>query len=136
MPAAVIVGLLHWHTNRQVSYALAVGCAIMLADALILKNIVGRTRPDTPYVQKMWPTTHSFPSGHAVGAAILYGMWGYLLAQHAQGAAYPAILGGTVVLILLIGYSRLYLGAHYILDVLGGFIIGGIVAMILMLTFL
>lgn len=136
MPTAVIVGLLHWQANRPVSYALAVGCSVMLVDALALKNIIGRQRPDTPYVQNMWPTTHSFPSGHAVGASILYGIWGYILAQHIQGIGHMIVLCGTVTLVLLISYSRLYVGAHYILDVLGGLIIGGTTALILIGTFL
>ena len=84
----------------------------------------------------MWPTTHSFPSGHAVGASILYGIWGYILAQHIQGIGHMIVLCGTVTLVLLISYSRLYVGAHYILDVLGGLIIGGTTALILIDAFL
>jgi undecaprenyl-diphosphatase len=67
----------------------------------------------------------SFPSGHAIMAVTFYGFIIYILFHTVDhsGAKYflTALL---VILILLIGFSRIYLRVHYASDVLSGFIIG------------
>jgi undecaprenyl-diphosphatase len=61
--------------------------------------------------------THSFPSGHACGSAVAYG-------AIAAVTGSPVIAIVVTVLVLLIGISRIYLGAHYPSDVVAGWLIG------------
>lgn len=93
---------------------------------LVLKATFRRDRPSfaDPYV---YEPTSSFPSGHALGSIVAYGMVAYLLATLLRSfAARTAaiILGGFLV--LAIGISRLYLGAHYLTDVLAGYAAGAV----------
>src|SRR6478672_2858095 len=91
---------------------------------LALKRVFHRTRPtwDVPLLTaRGW----SFPSGHAMGSLIAYGMLAYLLVRDAKGRrARVAIVVGAVLLVLLIGLSRMVLGVHYFSDVLGGYAAG------------
>ncbi|HJP81715.1 MAG TPA: phosphatase PAP2 family protein [Candidatus Saccharimonadales bacterium] len=99
-------------------YVIAAGIiAITHAISSILKKLVGRQRPAT-YITKRWHMkTHSFPSGHACGSVVAYGAIAVIV-----GA--PAIAAFVVVLVSLIGISRIYLGAHYPSDVVAGWLIG------------
>jgi undecaprenyl-diphosphatase len=64
----------------------------------------------------------SFPSGHATVAVGFYGALTLILAYRLRGPARWAVVSGGVLLVLLIGFSRLYLGVHYPTDVLAGFL--------------
>jgi membrane protein DedA with SNARE-associated domain len=67
----------------------------------------------------------SFPSGHATTAVAFYGFVGYLLARFAQsGDRKVNISFITILIIIAIGFSRVYLGEHYISDIWGGYLVG------------
>jgi membrane-associated phospholipid phosphatase len=90
----------------------------------ILKAIFERPRPsfEDPVATAGW---FSFPSGHALSSLALYGALAYLFARDLRSAhARFALLGGTVLLVAAIGFSRLYLGVHYLTDVLAGYSAG------------
>ncbi len=71
------------------------------------------------------PTTFSFPSGHAMGSVCFYGVLAAILAARASGrGAKWCIWTGAVLLIGMIGYSRIYLGVHYPSDVIAGYCAG------------
>ena len=93
---------------------------------LLLKALFARSRL---YVEQplLLETYYSFPSGHAMEAVVLYGMLAYfaVLALRTWRAR-AAIIFGTSLLVLLIGFSRLYLGVHYFSDVVAGFAAGGV----------
>jgi len=73
------------------------------------------------------PTTYSFPSGHAMGSVCFYGVLAAILAARASGrGAKWGIWMGAVLLIGLIGYSRIYLGVHYPSDVIAGYCAGAV----------
>jgi undecaprenyl-diphosphatase len=87
----------------------------------VLKAVFQRQRPeliDSGYTA----TFYSFPSGHATVAAGFYGALAIILAYRARGFWRWAIASGGLSLVLLIGFSRLYLGVHYPTDVLAGFL--------------
>ncbi len=94
-----------------------------------VKSIVDRPRPSPELVQVMMPTQgESFPSGHAVYAIVFYGFLFYLtpklISRPVLARALQAFL---VVLIGLTMASRIYLGAHWFSDILGGLFLGGLV---------
>ena len=96
-----------------------------------LKLLFDRARPNTQFAADMFLHTKSFPSGHAFGSMVFYGLLAYLAATrlpHGWNIAVPIALG---VFIVLIGISRVYLGAHFALDVLGGWVIGAIVLFVI-----
>ena len=87
----------------------------------VLKSVFGRARPelfDTGYTASYY----SFPSGHATVAVGFYGTLTLILAYRLRGPARWAVAAGGALLVLLIGFSRLYLGVHYPTDVLAGFL--------------
>ncbi|HZB83679.1 MAG TPA: bifunctional DedA family/phosphatase PAP2 family protein, partial [Rubrobacteraceae bacterium] len=92
----------------------------------LLKELFARPRPyfKHPLVLE---TSYSFPSGHATMSLIFYGMLAYfcVLALRTWRAR-TAVVFGTSLLVLLIGFSRIYLGVHYFSDVVAGFASGGI----------
>ena len=88
-----------------------------------LKHLVHRARPDIFY--RAYPESgFSFPSGHATDAAAFYGFAAFLIIRLAPDAyrRVGAIICGFFV--LMIGFSRLYLGVHFFSDVVAGFAVG------------
>jgi membrane-associated phospholipid phosphatase len=102
---------------------LTVTCLVGGAIDTVVKVAVGRPRPDVEH-----PITtaigNSFPSGHSMQAVVCYGALLLVFLPLCTGWRRPAAIGATVVLISLIGFSRLSLGLHYVSDVLGGFALG------------
>lgn len=99
-----------------------IGAAVL---NLLLKQLVKRPRPQYAEVF-LHDHSFSFPSGHAIGALVTYGMIAYLLALFwaKQPRTQVLISLAAVILILGIGFSRLYLGVHYFSDVVGGYAAG------------
>jgi membrane-associated phospholipid phosphatase len=115
------IALLQSHRRRQ---ATTFGIAAIGAIGLNywLKEIFVRTRPEL-WDRIIHVNHYSFPSGHAMVSMVVYGFMGYTLAQE-----FPQwrnqILAATGILILAIGFSRLYLGVHWPTDVVVGYATG------------
>jgi len=90
---------------------------------LLLKQLFQRKRPLSPLLKAAKGL--SFPSGHAIMAVTFYGLLIYIL-QHSVAVDWIKWIATIliVVLILLIGFSRVYLRVHYASDVAAGFVIG------------
>jgi undecaprenyl-diphosphatase len=90
-----------------------------------LSQYFSRPRPvfDVPIWNTM--TVPSFPSGHMMATVMCYGYFTYILAPKIKPwlGKVLVILGGCLI-ILYIGYSRIFLGHHYLSDVLAGFALG------------
>jgi membrane-associated phospholipid phosphatase len=89
-----------------------------------LKHTFVRARPhfDEPILSL---TTYSFPSGHTMTATVLYGVLACYLVRHARSwQARAAIVLAACIMVLLVACSRLYLGAHYLTDVLAAMLEG------------
>jgi undecaprenyl-diphosphatase len=89
------------------------------------KEIYKRPRPSErdPHIMEKSP---SFPSGHSMGSIIAYGMLAYLLVLSLPPrwwGCYGAVTA-LALLVLAIGFSRMYLGAHWFSDVVAGFVLG------------
>ena len=97
----------------------------MAALQVALKLAFHRPRPVAYFGPT--PTTYSFPSGHAMGSVCFYGVLAAILAARASGrGAKSSIWAGAVLLILMIGFSRVYLGVHYPSDVIAGYCAGAV----------
>lgn len=101
-------------------FILTMGSAVILSQ--ILKYLIQRTRPIEMLIEK---TTYSFPSGHATLAVAFFGMLIYLFTNKIKNKTlrYSFIIG-NVLLILIIGFSRIYLNVHWLTDVLAGYVLG------------
>jgi undecaprenyl-diphosphatase len=87
----------------------------------VLKGVFQRTRPEL-FDAGYQASFYSFPSGHATVAVGFYGMLTVILAYRMRGAAWWAVAACGLLVVLLIGFSRLYLGVHYPTDVLAGYL--------------
>jgi undecaprenyl-diphosphatase len=87
----------------------------------VLKGVFQRARPEL-FDSGYQASFYSFPSGHATVAVGFYGMLTVILAYRLRGVARWAVAACGVVVVLLIGFSRLYLGVHYPTDVLAGYL--------------
>ncbi len=96
-----------------------------IAVCSLLKLLLRRRRPITDYSKKMFIKTFSFPSGHAAGSLVSFAMVAFIIGN--RWPEYMA-LALTVVGIscFMIGLSRVYLGAHYASDVIGGWMLGAV----------
>jgi undecaprenyl-diphosphatase len=85
-----------------------------------LKHAFHRPRPVAFFGAT--PSSYSFPSGHALGSLCFYGILAAILAARARGrGAKFCIWMAAVVLVGMIGFSRIYLGVHYPSDVIAGY---------------
>lgn len=93
---------------------------------LMLKNVFQRARPAIPGAY-MVDNGFSFPSGHSMISLVFYGMVAYLAMGYVKNNNWKGLLiVGICVICALIGFSRLYLGVHYLTDVLAGWAAGGL----------
>lgn len=113
---------LWWRWRWRVAAIFAITCVGGAVLSNSLKLLFGKERPEL-WSQMLTETSYSFPSGHALGSMVLYGLLAYLLAQRFQSQKW-LIYGVAVVLIGSIGFSRIYLGVHWPTDVVAGYSIG------------
>lgn len=99
----------------------ALGGAILSGS---LKKWIGRDRPDIiPHLAEV--TSASYPSGHSMLASIIYLTLGVMLARSVKSRRLKLyFIGSAVLVIFLIGLTRVFLGVHYPTDVLGGWAAG------------
>jgi len=89
----------------------------------ILKNLIKRSRPDSPLVQGI--TNFSLPSGHAIMSVTFFGLLIWLEVIHITNKWIRGIVVSFLsILILLICFSRIYLRVHYTTDVIAGLAMG------------
>ncbi|MHB1131280.1 MAG: phosphatase PAP2 family protein [Chloroflexota bacterium] len=127
LPLIALVGaiLWRWRSPAEALFVLlptAIGYGVSLA----IKQLVRRPRPSGEeidvYVRLDW---FGFPSQHVLSYSIFFGLLFYLAWRHWRGEAYrwPTLIVSGFLL-LLVGPSRVYLGAHWPTDVLGGYLLG------------
>lgn len=117
--AAVVALFLAWRGQRRSALAMLVVPTGMLLN-VGLKESFQRLRPgiEDPLVQL---SSYSFPSGHAVASTVFYGMACALVFAHVRSRAWRALAAAfAVAMVLVVTFSRVYLGAHYPSDVIAG----------------
>jgi undecaprenyl-diphosphatase len=114
---------------------LALGASISGAVlTTVLKGFFDRPRPDF-VAHVVEATSASFPSGHAMMSAVVYLTLGGMLAAAQKTRRLQAFaLGFAILLTLMVGFTRIYLGIHYPTDVLAGWALGGAWAITWMLA--
>lgn len=123
LAAAAILFLVKRDWRRLGALGVTVGGGGLLN--LALKSGFHRVRP--VYASEFHPHGWSFPSGHAMDSLIGYGMLAFFLAEQASDARMRRLIGGlAATLILAIGFGRIYLGVHFLSDVVGGFAAGAL----------
>ena len=105
---------------------LAVSIFCSLATSFFLKLIIERARPLSPF-PIIDVAGYAFPSLHATMAMAMYGFLVYLVWKSPQ----PALMRWVwmiipAALVVLVGFSRIYLGVHFLSDVIAGYIVGSL----------
>lgn len=129
--ASFIIGVGIYSGNIQLLLSGVVIPAVVLVGAG-LKMWFRRARPLTSYAAKL--RTLSFPSGHSSGSMIAYGLLAYLAVTELPLTLGLLLATGLIGIVLLVGISRIYLGAHYPSDVIAGWLLGGVGLVVIILA--
>jgi membrane-associated phospholipid phosphatase len=123
--AAALVLVIWLLRRRAKRLALWAATAMAVGGVLgaLLKLLVGRHRPDLldPVARA---TGYSFPSGHALNAALTAGVFVLVLLPVARGAKRWMLWGAAIAVTVLTGLSRIVLGVHWTSDVVAGWLLG------------
>lgn len=108
-----------WHDFSALAVCLA-GAGLL---SVFLKNSFQRLRPDSFFLVQ--ETSFSFPSGHAMATMCFYGMLAFFLMREAKSWPLRLLIAMlAVIMSLIVGLSRIYLGVHYPTDVAAGYAVG------------
>jgi len=110
---AVLAWMRQWYWLATLALAMGGGMALNS----LLKEAFARIRP---YFEDPWVslTSYSFPSGHTAGAVLFYGVLAaFLVSRFHLPRQRIACVFGALLAIVLVAFSRMYLGAHYLSDV-------------------
>ena len=136
-PVVVIAGLGLWRWRHR--WLPAVLPALALAGAwlgsLLIKGLVDRPRPpaaDRLTVVHGW----SYPSEHAAQALATWGMLALMLMAGRSARARALLAAGAALIAFVVGLTRLYLAAHWMTDVLGGWALAGVWDCLLIICYL
>ncbi len=119
--ALLLALILIWKRNWQWLWALVLVVPGGMLLNVLIKVAVARPRPvfGDPLLTL---TSYSFPSGHAVAATCFCGLLVAMVFSASRDMRWRALAASTaILLVILVGFSRIYLGVHYLSDVLAGF---------------
>ena len=124
----VVLAVVAAFRSRTVALAVALVTLARPLASTVVKSAVDRPRPQLS--QLTTATGGSFPSGHTLGAAVLWGsVPAVLMAWSASRALIRTAVVAAVVLTLVVACSRVYLGVHWFTDVVGGALLGALLLM-------
>jgi undecaprenyl-diphosphatase len=126
VPLVVAVAAWFWKRRRSARPAVLLGAAFGGADLLsgAIRVLTGRARPPIGLAVAHFGG-HSFPSGHTTNATAVYGMLALVLASATPlWRRRVSAFAGAVAIATAVGITRLYLGAHWLTDVLAGWALG------------
>ena len=112
------------------------GCVLVLGAVLVsfgvnyvIREVVARPRPPSDLVVTFGDLHgSSFPSGHVMHYVVFLGVLVFIATQNLQsGAARWLVYGSFALALVAVGVSRIYLGAHWFGDVVGGYVFGAVV---------
>ncbi len=126
IPMVVVVGLVYRRARRSWAPLVLLALSYLGGEALfqVLKLAIGRPRPPVALAVGHY-SGYAFPSGHATLSAAVWGMGATLVAGTARRTwAAVTVWAGAALTVGLVGATRLYLGAHWLSDVLAGWVLG------------
>jgi undecaprenyl-diphosphatase len=129
----LIVLIAGWELIRRHYNRALVSILTLLAFPLffLVKETVSRARPTGEFIIATGLPGFSFPSGHAVTSAAAFGLLAVMIFSHTKRPWRDIAFGICIFIILMIGISRVYLGAHYPTDVIAGWILAFMVLSLL-----
>jgi undecaprenyl-diphosphatase len=124
---AIIIFLIFWIKNRK---NFAAFLAVTLLASVVLNNLlkyyIHRLRPDISLLIN--ELSYSFPSGHAMNSLVFYGLLAYFAHRCIKNGPWRILIdAAAIILVIAIGFSRVYLGAHYPTDIIAGYAAGACV---------
>jgi len=133
----IISAALFYKKDKIFAFTLALAPLFGEMVKSLLKNYFQIPRPGAFGCQVLTTAVdkYSFPSGHTIFCTIFFGLIAYYCVKHFADLRAKIGLTISILLILLIGYSRVYLGAHWYLDILGGYVVGGAILAVAILIY-
>ncbi|HVS30399.1 MAG TPA: phosphatase PAP2 family protein [Thermoanaerobaculia bacterium] len=122
--AGVTAIALYRRGRKHDAGTIAVSTGGAMAINSILKHVFQRQRPQEMARRIKLPRSHSFPSGHSLLSAATYPIVAHHLVEHHSAATQGVAHTISALIILSVGFSRVYFGVHFPSDVLGGFAAG------------
>jgi membrane-associated phospholipid phosphatase len=123
--ALMLGAVLYWRGARRLAALPLFGVASGALLSYGIKLVVARPTTWFPLWGRLTSTDDSFPSGHAVQTIVFYGLLATLALEWPPLARQRRlVVGATIALVALIGYTRVYLGNHWPTDVVGGWLLG------------
>lgn len=125
LPMTIVASLIFLR-RRRIRGAILLTATMVGVSLLnwILKAVFQRPRP-LPFFGLTVPASYSFPSGHSLAAFCFYGALAALVTARLRSTFWSALVWTAAVLIIVaVGFSRLYLGLHYPSDIVGGYATG------------
>jgi len=110
--------------RKDEAWTMVVSTGGAMAINTLLKNIFQRQRPQELARRIKLPRSHSFPSGHSLLSAATYPIVAHHLVEQASAPVQAFAHTTAALIILSVGFSRVYFGVHFPSDVLGGFAAG------------
>ncbi len=128
---AIYLSLKHNDIPAAIAFIWAITACLVNS---VLKIFLRRRRPISVAPNAKVYRTYSFPSGHAFCSTVTYGLIAFYCLRVLSAPL--SILAAVLLagLAVLIGLSRVYLGAHYPTDVIGGFILGSLALAIIVIS--
>ena len=133
----IIISLIiatYLYTKSSKKQGIIFASTILLTGILIKtsKWIFQRARPLNQIIQE---TGFSFPSGHTTMAIVFFGLIVYLFSKNKSKKIKTTASITAILLIFIIGFTRIYLRVHWLTDAIGGFLLGGTVLLLAISTF-
>lgn len=129
---ALVLSLLFYYkwNNKKIALLIPTNLATVAVINQVLKLIVQRERPNGYRIIEM--SGYSFPSGHAMVSMAFYGLLIYIIYHLIKNKKVrTSLIIFNIIIIILIGISRIYLGVHYLSDIITGYSISIIYLLIL-----
>ena len=124
--ASILTAWLTWVNRTWRPIILVCGAAaVSITATTFSKNLVGRTRPDFIHAVPPYETSPSFPSGHSLNSTVVIGVLVYLTClQLKKTSARVAVIAAGLVFVVAMGLSRVFLGHHWMTDVIAAWLLG------------
>lgn len=127
MVIATVSAFLYFKKPNFAAYLLY---AVLFGELIkqLLKNTIKRPRPGlSGCLDIAKQQGFSFPSGHTIFYTIFFGFLAWYLWKEVGGKKGKIASIFPIIMVLSVGYSRIYLGAHWLTDVIAGYLIGGLI---------